>query len=137
LDRQSGARADDESGHATVDIDLAAAAQRRAQRGAAGQDDLLAAAADGPAARGLSATAGAATPAELTLYATASNSLRRLLESVGLERRARDVTCLRLRGFDANFSAYVGSTRIFPGGRLQMIDAQPIWLAMGRKKPRR
>lgn len=38
------------------------------------------------------ATAGSATSEQLALYGTTSNSLRRLLESVGLERRARDVT---------------------------------------------
>jgi len=38
------------------------------------------------------ATNGSATPEDLALYITASNSLRRLLEAVGLQRRARDVT---------------------------------------------
>jgi hypothetical protein len=38
------------------------------------------------------ATEGAATPQDLDLYQRASGSLRRLLESVGLRRRARDVT---------------------------------------------
>ena len=36
--------------------------------------------------------AGAADPGDLSLYLTASNNLRRLLESVGLRRRPRDVT---------------------------------------------
>jgi hypothetical protein len=38
------------------------------------------------------ATKGAATPAELDLYSRVSNTLRRMLESVGLERRSLDVT---------------------------------------------
>jgi hypothetical protein len=38
------------------------------------------------------ATAGSATPEQLALYGTTSNSLRRLLESIGLERRTLDVT---------------------------------------------
>lgn len=38
------------------------------------------------------ATAGAAKPADLDLYQRTAGNLRRLLESVGLERRARDVT---------------------------------------------
>jgi hypothetical protein len=38
------------------------------------------------------ALAGEASPNDLDLYQRVSNSLRRLLESVGLERRARDVT---------------------------------------------
>jgi hypothetical protein len=38
------------------------------------------------------ALAGEANPVDLDLYQRVSNSLRRLLESVGLERRARDVT---------------------------------------------
>src|SRR5262249_22308601 len=38
------------------------------------------------------ALAGFATPEDLGLYLTASNSLRRLLEAVGLQRRPRDVT---------------------------------------------
>jgi hypothetical protein len=38
------------------------------------------------------ALAGEAHPNELDLYQRVSNSLRRLLESVGLERRSRDVT---------------------------------------------
>ena len=38
------------------------------------------------------ALAGAATPEQLDLYQRTANSLRRLLESVGIERRARDVT---------------------------------------------
>jgi len=36
------------------------------------------------------ATEGDATPQELDLYQRLSNSLRRLLESVGLKRRSRD-----------------------------------------------
>jgi hypothetical protein len=36
------------------------------------------------------ALAGEAEPEQLDLYQRTSNSLRRLLESVGLERRARD-----------------------------------------------
>jgi hypothetical protein len=38
------------------------------------------------------ATVGAATPDELDLYGRTANSLRRLLESTGLQRRPRDVT---------------------------------------------
>jgi hypothetical protein len=38
------------------------------------------------------ATAGQATPDELDLYVRASGNLRRLLEAIGLKRRARDVT---------------------------------------------
>jgi hypothetical protein len=38
------------------------------------------------------ATAGEATPAQLDLYQRTANSLRRLLESVGIERRAKNVT---------------------------------------------
>jgi hypothetical protein len=38
------------------------------------------------------ATAGGAEPEQLDSYQRVSNTLRRLLESVGLERRARDVT---------------------------------------------
>jgi hypothetical protein len=40
------------------------------------------------------ATAGEATAAELGVYVTTANALRRLLETVGLERRSRDVTPL-------------------------------------------
>jgi len=38
------------------------------------------------------ARAGEATTADLDLYQRTSNSLRRLLESVGLQRRMKDVT---------------------------------------------
>jgi hypothetical protein len=38
------------------------------------------------------AIAGEAQPHELELYQRTANSLRRLLESVGLQRRAKDVT---------------------------------------------
>lgn len=38
------------------------------------------------------ATAGRADPNDLDLYQRTANSLRRLLEAVGLERRPRDVT---------------------------------------------
>jgi hypothetical protein len=38
------------------------------------------------------ATAGAATTEDLDLYQRTANSLRRLLEAVGLQRRAKDVT---------------------------------------------
>jgi len=38
------------------------------------------------------ATAGQAEAGELALYTTTSNTLKRLLEAVGLRRRARDVT---------------------------------------------
>ena len=38
------------------------------------------------------ALAGSASPASLDLYQRTANSLRRLLESVGLQRRAKDVT---------------------------------------------
>jgi hypothetical protein len=38
------------------------------------------------------ATAGFATAEDLSLYLTAANNLRRLLEAVGLQRRPRDVT---------------------------------------------
>jgi hypothetical protein len=38
------------------------------------------------------ATAGAASPDDLDLYQRTANSLRRLLEAVGLQRRAKDVT---------------------------------------------
>src|SRR5215213_4957602 len=35
---------------------------------------------------------GGASPDELLLYGTTSNTLRRLLQTVGLQRRARDIT---------------------------------------------
>jgi hypothetical protein len=38
------------------------------------------------------ATNGEATPLQLDLYQRTANSLRRLLEAVGLERRKRDIT---------------------------------------------
>jgi hypothetical protein len=38
------------------------------------------------------ANAGEATPAQLDLYQRTANSLRRLLESVGIERRAKNIT---------------------------------------------
>ena len=38
------------------------------------------------------AVAGEATPDQLDLYQRTANSLRRLLEAVGIERRARDVS---------------------------------------------
>jgi len=38
------------------------------------------------------ATAGQAEAGELALYTTTSNTLKRLLEAVGLRRRPRDVT---------------------------------------------
>jgi hypothetical protein len=38
------------------------------------------------------ATCGEATPAELDLYSRLSNTMRRLLESVGLQRRTRDIS---------------------------------------------
>jgi hypothetical protein len=38
------------------------------------------------------AVAGAASPEDIDLYLRASNSLRRLLETVGIARRPRDVT---------------------------------------------
>jgi hypothetical protein len=38
------------------------------------------------------ALAGEAAPEQIDLYQRTANSLRRLLESVGLERRAKDVT---------------------------------------------
>jgi hypothetical protein len=38
------------------------------------------------------ATAGQAEAGELALYTTTSNTLKRLLEAVGLRRRSRDVT---------------------------------------------
>ena len=38
------------------------------------------------------ATAGEATPAELDAYQRTSSTLRRMLESLGLKRRPRDVT---------------------------------------------
>jgi hypothetical protein len=37
-------------------------------------------------------SAGVADPGDLSLYLTASNNLRRLLETVGLRRRPRDIT---------------------------------------------
>jgi hypothetical protein len=43
----------------------------------------------------LFAQAGEATDAQLTVYQTTSNSLRRLLESVGLQRRAKPVPSLQ------------------------------------------
>ncbi len=46
------------------------------------------------------ATDGQASPQSLDLYQRTSNSLRRLLESLGLERRQRDVT-------PASVSAYL------------------------------
>jgi hypothetical protein len=46
------------------------------------------------------ATDGQSTPQSLDLYQRTSNSLRRLLESLGLERRQRDVT-------PASVSAYL------------------------------
>ena len=39
----------------------------------------------------LFATNGEATPEQLMLYQTCANSLRRLLEAIGLQRRPRDV----------------------------------------------
>jgi hypothetical protein len=41
---------------------------------------------------GVFAVAGEALPEQIDLYQRTANSLRRLLESVGLERRARDVS---------------------------------------------
>jgi hypothetical protein len=41
------------------------------------------------------AESGEAQPAQLQLYQTTANSLRRLLESVGLERRAKPVETLQ------------------------------------------
>jgi hypothetical protein len=38
------------------------------------------------------AAAGSAEPDALQLYSTTANTLRRLLQTVGLQRRARDVT---------------------------------------------
>jgi hypothetical protein len=38
------------------------------------------------------AQAGEATPAQLELYQRTANTLRRLLEAVGMQRRAKDVT---------------------------------------------
>jgi hypothetical protein len=38
------------------------------------------------------AAAGSAQPDQLDLYQRTANSLRRLLEAIGLKRRARDVT---------------------------------------------
>ena len=38
------------------------------------------------------ASAGSASPDDLDLYQRTANSLRRLLEAVGLQRRAKDVT---------------------------------------------
>ena len=38
------------------------------------------------------ATAGQADPIDLELYQRTANSLRRLLEAVGIQRRPRDVT---------------------------------------------
>jgi hypothetical protein len=38
------------------------------------------------------AVAGEAQPDQLDLYQRTANSLRRLLEAIGLQRRARDVT---------------------------------------------
>jgi hypothetical protein len=38
------------------------------------------------------AAAGSAEPAALQLYSTTANTLRRLLQTVGLERRARNIT---------------------------------------------
>ena len=38
------------------------------------------------------ATAGEALPAQIDLYQRTANSLRRLLESIGLKRVPRDVT---------------------------------------------
>jgi hypothetical protein len=38
------------------------------------------------------AVAGAASPEDIDLYLRASNSLRRLLESVGIQRRPRNIT---------------------------------------------
>ena len=41
---------------------------------------------------GIFAAAGEADAAQLNLYQTCANTQRRLLEAIGLERRARDVT---------------------------------------------
>jgi hypothetical protein len=38
------------------------------------------------------ATAGEATPAQLDLYQRTANSLRRLLEAIGLQRRSKNIT---------------------------------------------
>ena len=38
------------------------------------------------------ATAGEADPADLEIYQRCANSLRRLLEAIGLHRRPRDIT---------------------------------------------
>jgi hypothetical protein len=38
------------------------------------------------------AAAGSAEPAQLDLYQRTANSLRRLLEAIGLQRRTRDIT---------------------------------------------
>jgi hypothetical protein len=41
---------------------------------------------------GVFAAAGEASPAEIDLYGRVASTLRRLLESVGIQRRAKDVT---------------------------------------------
>jgi hypothetical protein len=38
------------------------------------------------------AAAGSATPEQLNLYAVVAGTLRRLLQTVGLQRRAKDIT---------------------------------------------
>jgi hypothetical protein len=46
-----------------------------------------------------------ATPQDLQLYLTASNSLRRLLESVGLQRRSKDITPPSVEAYVAHMNA--------------------------------
>jgi hypothetical protein len=48
------------------------------------------------------ATAGSATTEDLDLYQRTANSLRRLLEAVGLQRRARDVTPPSIKDYVAH-----------------------------------
>jgi hypothetical protein len=54
------------------------------------------------------------TPEQLTLYQMAANSLRRMLESLGLKRRPRDVT-LDLQSYIASKSATAATAA--PAGR--------------------
>jgi len=52
-------------------------------------------------------TEGAASPKQLEVYQRTSNSLRRLLESLGLRRRPRDVTPPSLEGYALDQQAEV------------------------------
>ena len=57
---------------------------------------------------------GKAEPAELDAYQRASNSMRRLLESVGLQRRSRDVT--------PSLQEYIASN--YPAEEAQAVESE-------------